>query len=136
MQGDWGNSFCWNQYWGCTTINAASKNTGTGQVTLGHLLLAIAFCQPVGVAVIQMEKSGGGIIRYLIVVPVALVLGVLIASLDWKLGKAVWLRCQQYSNRAQKGVGKALFCLQLLWIILGTILGFKLATFVAQHVSL
>lgn len=78
--------------------NAISKNTGTGQVTLGHLLLAIAFFQPVGIAVIQIQHYGGGILRYLIVVPVALVLGVLIASLDWKLGKAVWLRCQPYSN--------------------------------------
>lgn len=116
--------------------NAVSKNTGTGQVTLGHLLLAIAFCQPVGVAVIQMEHSGGGILRYLIVVPVALMVGVLSASLDWKLGKAVWLRCQPYSNRAQKRVAISLFCLQLLRIILGTILGFKLATFVAAHVPL
>ena len=78
--------------------NAVSKNTGTGQVTLGHLLLAIAFSQPVGIAVIRIAHSGGGVLRHLIVAPVALVLGFLIAALDWKLGKAVWLRCQRYSN--------------------------------------
>ena len=55
--------------------NAVSTNTGTGQVTLGHLLLAIAFCQPVGVAVIQIKHSGGGILGCLVVVPVALALG-------------------------------------------------------------
>src|SRR5579872_1234590 len=114
--------------------NAVSKNIGTGQVTLGHLLLAIAFCQPVGIAVIQIKHSGGGILRYLVIVPVALALGFLIASLDWKLGKATWLRCQAYSNRARKRVAIALFCLQLLWIVLGVISGFKLATFVAAHV--
>ena len=115
--------------------NAVSKNTGTGQVTLGHLLLAIAFFQPVGIAVIQIAHSGGGVLRYLIVAPVALVLGFLIASLDWKLGKAVWLRCQRCSNRTQNRVAIALFCLQLLWIVLGTILGFKLAAFVTAHVQ-
>lgn len=113
--------------------NGVSKNTGTGLVTLGHLLLAIAFCQPVGVAVIQIEHSGGGILRYLIVIPLALLLGLLIASLDWKLGKALWLRCQRYSDRAQNKVAMALFCMQLLWIVLGTILGFRLATFVAAR---
>lgn len=113
--------------------NAASKNTGTGQVTLGHLLWAIAFFQPVSVAVIQIAHSGGGIRRYLIVMPVGLLLGVLITWLDWKFGKAVWLRCRQYSKRAQNRVAISLFCLQLLWIVLGTILGFKLATLVAAH---
>lgn len=114
--------------------NAVSKNTGTGQVTLGHVLLAIAFCQPVGIALTRIYHSGGGIRRYLIVAPIGLVFGVLIASLDWKVGTAVWLGCQRYSNRARNTVAIALFCLQLLWIVLGMILGFKLATFVAAHV--
>ena len=115
--------------------NAVSKNTGPGQVTLGHLLLAIAFSQPVGLAVIRVAHSGGGALRYLIVVPVALGLGFLIAALDWKLGKAVWLRCRRYSNRTQNRVAIALFCLQLIWIVLGTALGFVLATFVVVHVQ-
>jgi hypothetical protein len=59
----------------------------------------------------------------------------LIASLDWKLGKAVWLRCQRYSNRAQNRAAMALFGLQQLWIVLGAISGFKLATFVAAHLA-
>lgn len=118
--------------------NAVSKNTGisTGQVTLGHLLLAIEFCQPLGVAVIQIEHSGGGIFRYLIVTALALLLGLLIASLDWKLGKALWLRCQQYSDRAQNKVAMALLCMQLLCIVVGTILGFRLASFVASAMTL
>jgi len=115
--------------------NTGSENTGTGQVTLGHLLLGIVFCMPVSMAVIEIKHSGGGIFRYLIVAPVALVLGVLIASLDWKLGKAVWLRCQRCSNRAQNRAAMALFGLQLLWIVLGAISGFKLATFVAAHLA-
>ena len=115
--------------------NSVSKDTGTGQLTVGHLLFAIAFCQPVGVAVIQTHHSGGGILSYSIVAPAGLVFGLLIASLDWKLGKALWLRCQQYSDRAQNRVAIALLCLQLLWIVLGTMLGFKLATFVAARLQ-
>ena len=113
--------------------NSGPKNTGTGQVTLLHLLLAIAFCQPAGVAIIQIHHFGGGIVRYLIVIPIALVLGLLIASFDWKLGTALWLRCQRYSNKTQNKVAIALFCLEMLWIVLGTILGFQLATFVGAR---
>jgi hypothetical protein len=115
--------------------NAVSENTGTGQVTLGHLLLGIAFCMPVSMAVAEIKHSGGGIFRYLIVTPLALVVGVLIVSLDWKLGRAVWLRYQQYSTRAQNRAAMALFTLQLLWIVLGAISGFKLATLVAEHLA-
>ena len=113
--------------------NAILKNTGTGQVTLLHLLLAIAFCQPAGVAIIQIHHSVGGIVRYLIVIPIALVLGLLIASFDWKLGKALWLQCQRYSDKTQDKVATAMFFLELLWIVLGTVLGFQLATFVAAR---
>jgi hypothetical protein len=113
--------------------NAVPKNTGTGHFTLGHLLLAMAFCQPAGIAIIQIQHTGGGRLRYLIVAPVGLMLGFLIASFDWKLGKAVWSRSRQYSNRAQNRLAVALFCVQLLWIVLGTILGFKLAMLVAAH---
>lgn len=113
--------------------NAVSQNKGTGQVSVGHLLLAVAFCQPAGVAILQIHHSGGGIVRYLIVIPIALVLGLLIASCDWKLGNALWLRCQRYSDKTQNKVATALLCLELLWIVLGTILGLKLATFVAAR---
>lgn len=112
---------------------AVWENTGTGQVTLGHLLLGIAFCMPVSMGVTELKHSGGGILRYLIVAPSALVIGALIVSFDWKLGKAVWLRCQRYSNKAQNRAAMGLFGLQLLWIVLGAISGFKLATFVAAH---
>jgi hypothetical protein len=65
---------------GMRNHNAVSENTRTGQVTLGHLLLGLAFCMPVSMAVTEIKHSGGGISRYLIVAPVALVLGVLIAE--------------------------------------------------------
>lgn len=69
---------------------------------------------------------GGGTLRHLVAVPSALVLGALIVSLDWRLGKALWLRCQRYSKQAQNAVAIALFAVELLWIVVGSISGFKL----------
>ena len=111
-----------------------SKNQECGQVTLGHLLLAIAFCMPMGMAMAELKHSGGGLPRYLVAAPSALVIGALIVSLDWKLGKAVWLRFQMYPKTVQDRVAIALFALDLLWIVAGAVSGLKLATFVADHV--
>ena len=112
-----------------------SGNTGSGQVTLMHLLLGIAFCMPIGMAMPQLKNSGGGLLRYVVAAPATLILGILIVFLEWKLGKAIWLRCQRYSKKAQNVVAFGLFVLQLLWIVVGTISGFKVATFVAEHVA-
>lgn len=115
--------------------NVVSENAGNGQVTLGHLFLGIVFCMPVTAAVPEIKHAGGGVFRYLIAASIALLFGVLIASLDWKLGKAAWLRCQRCSSRAQNAANIALFGLDLLWIALGAFSGLKLATFVAVHVE-
>ena len=111
-----------------------SKNPEPGQVTLMHLFLGIAFCMPITAAVTELKHSGAGTLRYLVAVPSALVLGVVIVWLDWKLGKAMWLGCQRYSKQAQNAVAMALFAVELLWIVVGGLSGFKLAAFVAEHV--
>jgi len=67
-----------------------------------HLFLFIAFFMPVVAATTALKLSGGGTLRYLIAVPSALVLGALIVSLDWRLGKALWLRRQRYSKQAYR----------------------------------
>lgn len=113
---------------------AVSKNTESGQVTLGHLLLGIAFCMPIGMAMTELKHNGGGVLRYLAAAPSTLVIGALIVSLDWKLGKAVWLRFQSYSKTVRNAAAVALFALELLWVVAGAVLGFKLATFVTEHV--
>jgi hypothetical protein len=46
----------------------------------------------------ELKHSGGGVPRYLVAAPLTLVSGALIVSLDWKLGEAVWLRFQMYSQ--------------------------------------
>jgi hypothetical protein len=115
--------------------NVASENPCHGQVTLGHLFLGIILCMPVTGAVTEIKHAGGGVFRYLIVAPIALLFGVLIASLDWKLGKAVWLRCQRYSHRAQNAAAAARCGLELLWVVLGAGSGLKLATFATAHLA-
>ncbi|MGA9392748.1 MAG: hypothetical protein WBV69_20130 [Candidatus Sulfotelmatobacter sp.] len=112
---------------------AVLRNPESGQVTLMHLLLGIAFFIPVGAATTLLWHSGGGALRYLVIVPSALALGALIVTLDWKLGKAAWLRCQRCSKHMQNAVAIGLFAAELLWIAVGAVSGFKLATFVAEH---
>lgn len=114
--------------------NAVSKNPEAGQVTLMHLLLGIAFCMPITTAISELKHSGGGVLRYLVAVPSALGLGAVIVSVDWKLGKAAWLRSQRYSTQAQNAVAIALFVGELLWIFVGCVSGFKLAALIAEHV--
>jgi uncharacterized protein HemX len=111
------------------------KNPECGQVTLMHLFLGIAFCMPITAATTELKHSGGGTLRYLVAVPLALALGAAIVWLHWKLGKTVWLRCQRYSKQAQNAVAMALFAVELLWIVVGGLSGFKLATIVAEYVQ-
>jgi hypothetical protein len=111
-----------------------SKNPGSGQVTLKHLLLGVAFVQPIAGATAMLKHFGVGILRYSIAVPAALALGVVIVWLDWKIGKTVWLRCHQCPKQAQNAVALALFAVDLLWIVVGGLSGFKLAALVAKHV--
>ncbi len=105
------------------------------QVTLMDLFLGIAFCMPTTAALTELKHSGGGTLRYVVAIPSALALGAVIVWLDWKLGKTARLRCQQYSKQAQNVIAMALFAVELLWIGVGGISGFKLAAFVAEHVA-
>ena len=114
---------------------AVSKNPEPEQITLMDLFLGIAFCMPVVAATTELKLSIGGPLRFLVAVPSALVLGALIVWLNWKFGKTVWLRCQQYSKHAQNAVAIALFAVELLWIVVGGVSGFKLAAFVVEHVG-
>ena len=109
-----------------------SRNQRSGQVTLSHLLLAIAFVMPVSGAIAGLKHSGSGALRYVIVLPASFVVGALIVRLDWKLGKALWSRCKQHSPKVQNAVAIFLFTLQLLWIVVGVVSGFALAALAAR----
>jgi len=91
---------------------------------------------PIVVTLAAVKHSGGGALRYLVAAPSAVVISILVVYMDWTLGRAIWLRSQQYPKRIQKGVGVALFGFQLLSILVGTVSGVKLAAFVVNHLAI
>jgi hypothetical protein len=113
---------------------AVHKTAKSGQVGLGHLLLAIVFFMPMSGAVTELKNFGGGDLRYLIAVPCALAAGSLVTWLDWKLGKILWTKGQRHSRITQDVVAIALLALELCWIVVGGVSGFKVAAFVARHI--
>jgi hypothetical protein len=92
-------------------------------MTLMDLLLGIVFFMPIYATVAGVKQSGGGALRFLVAVPSALVLGILIVFVDWRLGKALWLRSRQYSEKVQSVVSVALFAFEAIWIFLGLVSG-------------
>lgn len=106
-----------------------------GEITVGHLLMAIGFFMPVEAVVIVVKHAGGGALRYALGVPLGLALGVLIVRLDWKIGKALWLRSRNYSEKVQNGVALGVFALQVVWIIAGAIVGDELASLLVRYVA-
>jgi hypothetical protein len=107
------------------TGKGISENPQSGQVTMMHLLLAIAFVMPITGA--MAKHFGSGALCYLIVLPASLAVGALIVWSQWKLGKALWSRCQRYSKKAPSAVALFLFALELLWIVVGVAAGSMLA---------
>lgn len=91
----------------------------TGQVTLSHLLLFVAFVTPPSEAKAELKCSGSGDMRYVTVLPASIAVGALIVWLDWKLGKALWSRYQRHSPKVQNAAIIFVFALQLLWIAAG-----------------
>ena len=89
---------------------------------------------PIVSAITELKHSGGGMLRYLAAAPSAFAMGVAIVSLDWKLGKAVWLRCQRYSKATQNAAALALLAVQLFGIVGGAVSGFWLAMLIEKHV--
>src|SRR5215468_8046307 len=114
------------------TKRGISRNTQSGQVTLMHLLLAIAFVMPITGAIAELKHSGSGALCYLIVLPASLAIGALIVWFDWKLGKALWSRCERHSPKVQNAVAMFLFTLELLWIVVGVVSGSMLAAFAGR----
>ena len=98
-----------------------------GQVTLGHLLLSIAFFMPVVAVIMEIKRVGGGPVQYALSVPLGLGLGAVIGRLSWIAGRSLWLRSQSYSNKVQNGIAIGVFALDIVWIIVGGIAGTALA---------
>ena len=102
------------------------------QLTLGDLLSAIALFMPAAALVGEIRATGGGVPRYVLGLPLALVLGVLVVLLEWYSGRFFWRRSQGYCGRVQKIVAIALFALQVVWIVLACIFGYRLTHLVIK----
>ena len=113
----------------------ASKNPESGQVTILHLLLGIAFFMPVVAAVSALKRSSGGALRYTVAVPLTLAVGSLIVWLDWKIGKAAWMRSEHYSKFLQNVAALSIVAMDVAWIAVGGVSGSELAKLIAEHVA-
>ena len=99
---------------------------------MGHLFMGITLFMPAATVVGEVRAAGGGVLRYLFGLPLALVLGGLIVVLEWYSGRFFWQRSQRYSDRAQNVVAIGLFALQLMWAMLAGICGYRLAHLVIK----
>lgn len=105
----------------------AGLRTQRGQVTVGHLLLFIAFFILVETVIIEMRHLGGGPVQYALGVPLGLGLGAVIVRLNWISGRSVWLRSQRYSKKVQNRIAIGVFVLDIVWMIVGGIAGSTVA---------
>jgi hypothetical protein len=80
---------------------------------------------PMVALITEPNHSSGGLLRYLVAVPSPLALGGSLVSLDWKVVKAIWMRCQRHSHKTQTVAAIGFVGLTLLWIILGDVSEFQ-----------
>ena len=99
-----------------------------GGMTIGHLLMAMAFLMPVIFVFGDVKGSGGGALRYALGVPSGLGIGAMIVFQDWHLGKYLWLRTRKFSTRVQNVVGVGGLALDVVWIVVGCFAGSELAS--------
>ena len=68
------------------TSTSEAENTGQA-LTLGNLLTVRSFMITVMAVVEPLKHAGGGVVRYMLGVPLALALGALIVWLNWSFQK-------------------------------------------------
>lgn len=78
---------------------------------------------PIESVIGTVRALGGGVLRYVIALPFGILLGVLIVYVAWKLGRSVWVRFQNRSEKTKNRVGMALFVFQLFCIAVGLVSG-------------
>jgi hypothetical protein len=94
----------------------------------------MALFMPLVAVVAEVRAAGGGVLRYLFGLPLALVMGGLTVLLAWHSGRFFWQRSQRYCGGAQKIVVIGMFALQFFWIMLACICGSWLAHLVIKSV--
>jgi hypothetical protein len=105
------------------------------QLGLIDLFTMIGFVIPTFAAIVGVRHSGGGTFAYVLALPIGIGLSILIATVQWRLGKIIWIRFRKTSKSLRNAVGILLFVLQLLWILIGLLSGTKAGVIVAQHLA-
>ena len=105
------------------------------QVGLIDLLSLVILIIPVSSAISVVRHSGGGILRYLTSGTMGLLLSFLITWASWKLGKSLFIRAKERSERLRNVIGFALFAFQLFWIFVGLVGGVKVGSLVVDHIA-
>ena len=113
----------------------AQEERQGGGITLGHLLLAIAFFSPFMAVGTEIHRAGGGLLRYAAGILLATVLAAFIVWADWNVGKLLWARAQHHSGMAQNFLALGVFGLYFLSIVAGDIAGYHVASFLIHHVN-
>jgi hypothetical protein len=115
--------------------NSSPQQMRTGQVGLSHLLMMIAFVMPTFATIAEVKHSSGGTSAYILAIPIGIALSIAIATAEWRLGKFIWLRFKESSERVQNAVGALLFALQMLWIFTGLVGGMEMGVFISYHLA-
>jgi hypothetical protein len=111
------------------------QNPRMKQIGLMDLLAMVIFFIPIFGTMATVKRSGGGILRYLLALPLSIALGTLIVSIDWKFGRAIWRRSTNSSEKVKNAVGFVLFVFQLFWIFVGLVSGSRLGAFLVDHLG-
>jgi hypothetical protein len=81
--------------------------------------------------VAELHARTSGVFRYLLGMPVAMLFGVTVGALNWKLEDALNNRTRDSSFRTQGAIFLGLLGLQSFWIIAALIGGFELGSLLA-----
>ena len=102
------------------------------QITLMDLLVAVSFLMPVYAVFKEVDCAGGGALRYVLGIALALVLGVLIVRLSWMFGTFFSVRYGKLAGNLLAPLG--LWALEIVWIIIGFVLGNGVALLLVKYV--
>lgn len=108
------------------------RKSKQGGWTLVDLLIVVALFIPAVAVLEEVKAAGGGVLPYLVGLPLALVLGGLLVLIEWRLEWFLWRRSQKYGDRTQNIVAIGLLALCLAWIVLACICGDGLAHLVIK----
>ena len=109
------------------TSTSAAENIGQA-LTLGNMLIVTSFTITVMAVILPLKDAGGGLLRYILGVPLALALGTLIVWLSWRFQKSLWLRSEGATKRKEYVIAVVFLLSMLFFIGAGVFAGDMLAS--------